>query len=68
MITKCTKTILGRVLVTNLQSGIAEMTNLRTDEIAIFCILTKISTDENKAIYSICIINYVIESFESEKS
>ena len=30
-----------------------EMTNLRTDEIVIFRNLTKIGTDENKAIYSI---------------
>ena len=29
------------------------MTNLRTDEIVYFCNLTKIGTDENKAIYSI---------------
>ena len=29
------------------------MTNLRTDEIAFFRCLTKIGTDENKAIYSI---------------
>ena len=28
------------------------MTNLRTDEIAFFLHLTKIGTDENKAIYS----------------
>ena len=29
------------------------MTNLRTDEIVFFRILTKIGTDENKAIYRI---------------
>ena len=40
-------------LVTNLCSGNPEMTNLRTDEIVFFCNLTKIGTDENKAIYSI---------------
>ena len=28
------------------------MPNLRTDEIVFFCNLTKIGTDENKAIYS----------------
>ena len=28
------------------------MMNLRTDEIVYFCNLTKIGTDENKAIYS----------------
>ena len=31
------------------------MTNLRTDEIVFFRNLTKIGTDENKAIYSIVI-------------
>ena len=34
-------------------SGNPEMTNLHTDEIVFFRILTKIGTDENKAIYSI---------------
>ena len=34
-------------------SGNLEMTNLHTDEIAFFRCLTKIGTDENKAIYSI---------------
>ena len=54
MIFKCTKTvILGRVPVINLCSGHVEMTNLQTDEIAFFLSLTKIGTDENKAIYSI---------------
>ena len=38
--------------VTNLSSGNPEMTNLHTDEIIFFCNLTKIGTDENKAIYS----------------
>ena len=42
-------------LVTNLCSGNPEMTNLRTDEIVFFGNLTKIGTDENKAIYSIFI-------------
>ena len=31
------------------------MTNLRTDEIVFFLYLTKIGTDENKAIYSITV-------------
>ena len=49
---KCTKNIfLGRVPVI-LDSCNLEMTNLRTDEMAFFCTLTKIGTDENKAIYS----------------
>ena len=39
-------------LVTNLCSGHPEMTNLRTDVIDFFRNLTKIGTDENKAIYS----------------
>ena len=34
-------------------SAYPEMTNLRTDEIVFFHNLTKIGTDENKAIYSI---------------
>ena len=38
--------------MTNLCSGNPEMTNLRTDEFFFFCNLTKIGTDENKAIYS----------------
>ena len=38
--------------MTNLCSGNPEMTNLRTDEIVFFRNLTKIGTDENKAIYS----------------
>ena len=54
MIVKCTKNIiLGRVPVTNLCSGNVEMRNLRTDEMAFICSLTKIGTDENKTIYSI---------------
>ena len=44
---------LGRVQVINLQSGNLEMTNLCTDEMAFSRSLTKIGTDENKAIYSI---------------
>ena len=32
------------------------MTNLRTDEIVFFLYLTKIGTDENKAIYSTSIL------------
>ena len=32
------------------------MTNLRTDEIVFFRNLTKIGTDENKAIYSILFV------------
>ena len=36
-----------------LSSGNPEMMNLRTDEIVFFRNLTKIGTDENKAIYSI---------------
>ena len=51
---KCTKNIfLGRVPVI-LDSCNLEMTNLRTDEMAFFRSLTKIGTDENKAIYSTC--------------
>ena len=38
--------------MTNLCSGNPEMTNLRTDELVFFRNLTKIGTDENKAIYS----------------
>ena len=54
MIVQCTKNvILGRIQVTNLESGNVEMTNLRTDEMAFLRRLTKIGTDENKAIYSI---------------
>ena len=54
MIVKWTKNIiLGRVPVTNFRSGIVKMTNLHTDEMAFHCSLTKIGTDENKAIYSI---------------
>ena len=34
------------------------MTNLHTDEIAFFRILTKIGTKENKAIYSIIKMNH----------
>ena len=37
----------------NLKFGILQMTNLRTDEMVIYRNLTKIDTDENKAIYSI---------------
>ena len=33
------------------------MTNLRIDEMVLFCILTKIGADKNKAIYSICLTN-----------
>ena len=39
-------------IVTNLCSHYPETTNLRTDKIVIFRNLTKIGTDENKAIYS----------------
>ena len=42
-------------LLTNLCSGNPEMTNLRTDEIVFFRNLTKIGSDENKAIYSISV-------------
>ena len=42
----------GSLRVTNLRSGNVEMTNLCTDEMAFFRSLTKIGTDENKAIYS----------------
>ena len=35
------------------------MTNLRTDEIVFFRNLTKIGTDENKAIYSIACVLYI---------
>ena len=38
--------------MTNLFAGNPEMTNLRTDEIVFSRNLTKIGTDENKAIYS----------------
>ena len=35
------------------------MTNLRTDEMVLFRILTKIDTDENKAIYSTYFVKIV---------
>ena len=41
-----------RSLVTILYSANLHMTNLRTDEMVFFRNLTKIDTDENKAIYS----------------
>ena len=44
---------LGRVPVKKIDSGNLELTNLRTDEMAFIHSLTKIGTDENKAIYSI---------------
>ena len=40
------------------------MTNLRTDEIIFFLHLTKIGTDENKAIYSITQVNIYISERE----
>ena len=54
---KCAKHMIIIILrkgpiVTNLCSGDPKMTNLRTDEIVFFGNLTKIDTDENKAIYS----------------
>ena len=44
---------LERFSCDKLCSGNPEMTNLRTDEIVFFHNMTKIGTDENKAIYSI---------------
>ena len=52
---KCTKHVIilkKCPLVTNLCSGNPEMTKLRTEEFVFFPNLTKIGTDENKAIYS----------------
>ena len=46
-------------LLTNLCSGSPEMTNLRADEIIFFRNLTKIGTDENKAIYSTRKLSYI---------
>ena len=43
-----------RSLLTSLYSANLHMTNLRTDEMVFFHNLTKIDTDENKAIYSNC--------------
>ena len=43
---------MARSLVTILYSANLHMTNLHTDEIVFFRNLTKIDTDENKAIYS----------------
>ena len=49
----CTKNIfLGMVPVIDLRTGNLEMTNLRTDEMVFSRNLTKIGTDENKAIFS----------------
>ena len=62
---KCAKQIIiiprKGPLVTNLCSGYPEMTNLHTDEIVLFRNLTKIGTDENKAIYSICPVRTGLE-------
>ena len=44
--------------MTILHSANLHITNLRTGEMAFFCNLTKIDTDENKAIYSILIRGY----------
>ena len=52
---KCAKTLYGKAMVIILYSADLHMTNLRTDEMVFFCNLTKIVTDENKAIYSITI-------------
>ena len=41
------------------------MTNLRTDEIVFLCNLTKIGTDENKAIYSTMNNNFYIGNASS---
>ena len=46
-------TLLEDSLLKILIFGNPQMTNLRTDEIVFFSDLTKIGTDENKAIYSI---------------
>ena len=68
MIVKCTKTIiLGRVPLTKLRSGNVEMAKLRTDEMAFFRSLTKIGTDENKAIYSMCIIKISMHTGQCHK-
>ena len=48
---RCAKNIF--LAFDKLCSGNPQMTNLRTDEIVFFRNLTKIGTDENKAIYSI---------------
>ena len=50
--------------MTNLLSDNPEMTNLRTDELVFFRNLTKIGTDENKAIYSKYSIYRVATDFE----
>ena len=42
----------GKVLVKNLHSAYLQMTNLRIDKMVFFRYMTKIGTDENKAIYS----------------
>ena len=64
----CTKNIfLRRVPVINLGSGSLEMTNLRTDEMAFSCNLTKIGTDENKAIYSTP-VEYKMSIFKSSST
>ena len=47
--------------MTNVCSCNPEMTNLRTDEIVFFRNLTKIDTDENKAIYSMSIVTLTID-------
>ena len=60
---KCTKHVIilkKCPLVTNLCSGSPEMMNLRTDEIVSFPNLTKIGTDENKAIYSILDLHFTL--------
>ena len=38
-----------------------KMTNLRTDEMVLICNLTKIGTDENKAIYSITVFSNLLD-------
>ena len=49
---KCAKHIIFILRKVPFCSVYTEMTNLRTDEIVFFRNLTKIGTDENKAIYS----------------
>ena len=53
MKTSALKHCMVRILLIILYSAHLHMTNLRTDEMVFFRNLTKIDTDENKAIYSI---------------
>ena len=48
----CDKLFYGKVLVQNLHSANLQMGGLRIDEMVFFRNLTKIGTEENKAIYS----------------